>query len=133
MIFKIYVSPHSGFVYNDRELLSKREARFIRRLVRDYRKRGSSAENTFFMWDEVCDSEDKFIRPLAAMADLKIDTIHAYEPCILKEQAQMLLSKIKEVSSYYYSAQELLLKLLKAETIDIKYLPKTSLLCEFLC
>lgn len=132
MVFKVYISPHSGFVYNDEELLSRSDVRFIRRLVRDNSHRGSSAENTFYMWKEVSKGEDKFIKPFAAIADFKIESTHAYEPCMFKEKAQPLLNTIEKDSLCYPKAQALIYALSKADTIDIKYLPKSSLLCEFL-
>ena len=91
LLHKVYVSPHSNFAMPGRTVLTKRDVRFIRRLVRDFWSRGSSVENTFNMWEEVCRCEDKFIRPLAVNADSTIDTTYAYEPAIIKKQAMTCL------------------------------------------
>ena len=131
LLHRIYVSPHSGFAVPGKTVLTKRELRFIRRLVRDSWARGSSAENTFRMWREVCRCEDRYIRPLASEADITIDTTHAYEPAVLKAQAVSLLSTISPQSPYFCDARALLSALSEVVPSDPGVIPATSLLREF--
>ena len=132
LILKIYVSPHSDFVINGTSVLSKREVRFIRRLIRDSWSRNSSSENTFNMWPSVCEGEDELIRPFAEFADLYINTTHSYEPFLMKNKAISLLKEINQDSPYWKTAREYIKKLDKFLQIDINLLPRNSLLCEFI-
>lgn len=129
----IYVSPHSDFAIDDDQILSKREMRFIRRLVRDSWSRNSTPQITMDMWPVVCESEDIFIRPFASVADVRINTTHSYEPFLLKKSAEHLLSQINVDSDHFNEAQRYLSKL-QYFTADIPedMFPKTSLLREFI-
>lgn len=129
--YRIYVSPHSGFV-GEKLTLERKELRFLRRLVRDFYKRGSSAENTFEMWQSVCACEDIYIRPLGKTADRMIDTTHAYEICILKETAETVLRTVGKESVFYSEANRLLSFLSEVYPLPISAVPGTSLLNEFL-
>lgn len=131
-IFKIYISISSR-IYNQQGkiILNKRNLRFVRRLVRDYKFRGSSADYTYSLWKNVTHGEDKYLFPYRDNADIKINTVHLYEPCVLKKQALKLLES--EISDdYAYDVQRLQEALKKFEDIDEEAVPKGSLLREFL-
>lgn len=132
LLHRIYVSPHSGFAVPGKTVITKRELRFLRRLVRDSWSRGSDAFKTFSVWREVCRGEDRYIRPLASEADITIDTTHAYEPAVLKDQAIPLLSQIPPENPYYRDAHALLVSLEEVDSVPLKSVPQTSLLREFL-
>lgn len=53
-ILKLYISVKQGISTDDELLLSPREVRFLRRLVRDFRFRGSPPAQTASMWKGVC-------------------------------------------------------------------------------
>lgn len=131
LLHRIYVSPHSGFALPSKTVLPKRELRFLRRMVRDSWARGSSAENTFLMWREVCRCEDRLIRPLASSADITVDTTHAYEPAILREQSVSLLEQIPPHSPYFGEARALLYALQDVAGLSVEAVPQNSLLREF--
>lgn len=129
--YKLYVSPHSGYLSEETELCRK-DLRFIRRLVRDYYKRGSSAEKTFEMWEDVGKCEDVYVRPLGKTADRMLDTTHPYEICVLKKTAAEVLSTVGKTSAYYEKAQELLSFLDGVFSLPLSVIPENSLLNEFL-
>lgn len=129
--YRIYVSPHSGFV-GENSILERKELRFLRRLVRDFYTRSSSAERTFEMWSDVCSCEDVYVRPLGKTADRILDTTHPYEICVLKETAIEILKTIKEDSEYYKEALRLIDFLEEVYSLPLEFIPETSLLNEFL-
>lgn len=131
-IYKIYVSISSK-IYDEKNnvILKKRNLRFIRRLVRDYNFRNSSPENTLELWKKVMDGEEKYVFRFKDFADAKINSIHLYEPCVLKEDAIRLLGEVKKDSKYYCEAQKLISQLNLFPTINKSKIPKHSLLREF--
>lgn len=131
-IFKIYISISSR-IYNKKGkiILNKRNLRFVRRLVRDAKFRGSSADYTYSLWKNVTYGEDKYLFPYRDNADIRINTVHLYEPCVLKKQALKLLES--EISDdFAYDVQRLRDALKKFEDINEEAVPTDSLLREFL-
>lgn len=131
-LFKIYISVSSR-IYNQKGkiILNKRNLRFVRRLVRDFKFRGSSADYTYSLWKNVTYGEDKYLFPYRDNADIKINTVHLYEPCVLKKQALELLDS--EISDdFAYDVQRLRDALNKFEDVDETLVPRDSLLREFL-
>lgn len=132
-IFRIYISVSSRVVDNSgKTLLSKRDLRLIRRIVRDYGHRGTSPENTFVQWPSVLSGEDKYLFPYELNADRKINSFHAYEPCMFRKRAVDLLSAIEPDSLHYEKAQYLINQLVLFKEIPVSLLPEDSLLVEFL-
>jgi uridine kinase len=133
-LYKIYISVSSR-IYNEESediILNKRNLRFIRRMVRDYKFRASSVDNTYRMWDSVRMGEDKYLFAFKDYADMRINTIHIYEPCVFKDIAIEMLSSVKEDSIYYRDARRLVRALNKFTQIDTDKVPEDSLLREFL-
>lgn len=132
-LYKIYISVSSRVTDEDgRILLNKRNLRLIRRMTRDYKHRNSPVENTFYMWQGVLRGEDRFLFPFESYADVKINSFHAYESCMFKEEALGLLKQVPCESEYYEKAQELISALNRFVTINESHLPENSLLNEFL-
>ncbi len=129
---KLYVSVSSRVYEGDDVLLTKRDMRFIRRLIRDYHFRDSSVEYTYYLWKGVRMGEDRYLFPYSGRADIKIDSIHPYEPCIFKDIAIKLLDHMGSDSIYYPSACELKAKLSKFVSLSEGDVPDTSLLKEFI-
>lgn len=131
-LFKIYVSV-STRIYEDNGdvLLSKRDLRFIRRAVRDYFTRSMSIKRTFDIWQSVSDGEDKYLFPFEDYADVKIDSFHPCEPCLIKDVAIGLLSE-EDFEEYSEKAEQLREKLKKFRSIDASLLPEDSVLKEFI-
>ncbi len=132
-LLKIYINVSSR-IYDEKGdiVLNKRNMRFIRRLVRDYKFRGSDVLNTYKLWISVCYGEDTYLFPYKDNADIKINTIHLYESCVLRENAIELLSKVDKDSEFYKDSQRLIRSLMKFPVINPDKVPDDSLLREFL-
>lgn len=130
-LYKIYVSVSSR-VYDDsgEVLLSKRNLRFVRRMVRDYRFRSTSVERTFEIWESVMRGEDKYLFPFEPLADVKINSFHLCEPCVLAKTAIRLLEDVKS-EECKEKADAIINKLRLFKNIDYSILPSDSLLREF--
>lgn len=130
-LLKLYVSVSSRIMDKDTVFLTKRDIRFVRRMVRDYLFRNAKVDYTFYLWNGVRMGEDRYLFPFRNLADVKIDSFHSYEMCVLKDTALSLLSHIEEESPYYNKAAVLCKKLSQFVAIDKDKIPQTSLLREF--
>jgi uridine kinase len=131
-MIKLYVSVSSRIYSDGSVLMTKRDLRFIRRLIRDYHFRNSAVEHTFYLWKGVRMGEDRYLFPHKDRADIKIDSIHPYEVCIFKDIAIKLLDHIGSDSIYYHSALELKDKLSHFVSLSESDVPENSLLKEFI-
>ena len=132
-IFKIYISVSSRIVDGEgKVILSKRNLRLVRRMMRDFSTRNSPPESTFIQWPEVLRGEDKYLFPFESNSDFKINSFHSYEPCIFKNDAIRLINNIEPDSLYFDNARELVGCLEQFVSIDPQRLPENSLLREFL-
>lgn len=130
-LFKIYVSVSSRVYEDDSSvLLSKRDLRFVRRMVRDFSFRSTSVEKTFEVWESVMRGEDKYLFPFENLADIKINSFHPCEPCVLSKRAKELL-KTALGGKYGEKAALMINKLDLFKNIDYSILPNDSLLREF--
>lgn len=129
---RIYVSVKQGVKDNEDYVISNRDLRCVRRIVRDSKYRKTSPEKVIDMWDEVVNGEKKYIRPYRYTSDFTINTIHIYEPCILKKPALGMLYEIGKTSSVYDRAQKLISSLERFEDIDENLVPENSLIREFI-
>lgn len=132
-LLKIYINVSSR-IYDEKSniILNKRNMRFIRRMVRDYKFRGNSVEKTYKLWLSVQYGEDMYLFPYKDNADVKINTIHLYETCVLKNIAMKLLGEIEKESEFYKQSQRLIKSLRKFPEIDSSLVPEDSLLREFI-
>lgn len=129
-IFEIYVSVSSRIYDCDGNvLLSKRNLRFIRRMVRDNLFRATSPEETFELWKSVMRGEDKYLFPFEKFADVRLNSFHPCEPCVMATQALPLLEKVS--GEYACEASLLAEKLSLFKNTDKSLLPSDSLLREF--
>ena len=131
-LYKLYVSVSSRVTSRGSILFSKRDLRFIRRMVRDFQFRDSPVDHTFYLWGGVRKGEDRYLFPFSDRADLRIDSIHPYEPCVFRNEATALLLKLPSGSPYDETAALLREKLNVFPAIDPALVPDDSLLHEFL-
>lgn len=130
-LYRIYVSVSTRVYEEDGSvLLSKRDLRFVRRMVRDYSFRSTSVDRTFEIWQSVMRGEDKYLFPFEDNADIKLDSFHACEPCVLSARAIKLLSAVSE-GEHKERADLMINKLNLFKNIDFSILPEDSLLREF--
>lgn len=129
---KYYVSVSSRITDGDDVLMTKRDMRFIRRLIRDFYYRNSEVEYTFYLWHGVRMGEDRYLFPYSGLADRKIDSIHPYETALFKSTAIKLLDRVAKDSIYYETANELKIKLDRFTALEREMMPDGSLLGEFI-
>lgn len=108
------------------------EIRLMRRLVRDYKFRGSSPERTFEMWEGVRENEDMNIFPYVEKCNIKINSTLPYEINVLAPHLREILSLVEPESRYYGAARDILSKIEGIEEIPEKLIPKNSLYREFI-
>ena len=89
---KVYVNVSSR-IYDEKRgiVLNKRALRLARRILRDSQFRGTSAEGTLAMWPGVTDGEDRYLAPCKPFADVLVNSIHLYEPCVFAARVLPLL------------------------------------------
>ena len=129
---KLYVIVKQRIKDANGEVVSPVDLRLVRRIVRDVKFRDTSAERTLAMWDQVEEGEDRYIRPYRITADYTVNSIHLYEPCVLRTVAIPLLRAIAPDSPYYRKARNLEAKLMRFEPLDPALVPEESMLREFL-
>jgi uridine kinase len=127
---RIFVAP-SGIDNADGTPLFKGEwVRFLRRMVRDWKFRGTPLEETLEMWDTVMRGEKLYIRPFEQYADFAIDTFLPYEIGIFK--ANMPPVDVREYKGAWRGQLEEIKKVLPVfESMDADLVPECSLLTEF--
>ncbi|MBQ8183174.1 MAG: nucleoside kinase [Clostridia bacterium] len=132
-LLKIYINLSSR-IYDAKGniVLNKRNMRFVRRMVRDYKFRGNSVERSYKMWLTVRYGEDTYLFPFKNNADIKLNTIHLYESCILKDTAVELLKELPKASEFYKESQRLIRSLQKFPSISSDSVPDDSLMREFI-
>ncbi|MBR3817693.1 MAG: nucleoside kinase [Clostridia bacterium] len=130
-LYRIYVSVSSR-VYDENGdvLFSKRDLRFVRRMVRDYSFRSTSVDRTFEIWQSVMRGEDKYLFPYERNADIKLNSFHPCEPCVLSEKAIRLLRTATD-GEHREKAELMIDKLGLFRNTDYSILPENSLLREF--
>ena len=131
--FKIYVSALTPLNIDMHNRISTADARFVRRLVRDYQFRASSALKTLRQWPDVRKGEDHNIFPYQEDADAVFNSALIYELAVLKKYAVPLLSVVKPSEDGYAMAQDILRFLLFFGSIDDESdIPNNSILREFI-
>ena len=131
-IFKAYISVNRGIENEDgSKLLSSKQIRLIRRLLRDRTFRGTSVNETLCLWQGVVEGEEKHLYCFKDTADVQIKTLHLYEPCLYRNEFLKLAGEVKEDVPF----KGYFLKTVKAierfVPIDISLLPPDSLITEF--
>ena len=130
--FKIYISALTQLNIDDHNRIHPTDLRLLRRMVRDARTRGSSAEDTLARWASVRRGEEKNIFPFQEGADEMFDSSLIYELAVLKQYAEPLLFGIPTDSPYYSEANRLLKFLDYFLTMPSDNVPKNSLVKEFI-
>lgn len=130
--FKIYVSPLASVNYDSLTRINTTDNRLIRRIVRDYKYRAYSAQETIARWPSVRRGEDKYIYPNQEEADVMFNSALLYELAVLKIQAEPMLLEVAPNSPQYPEARRLLKFLSFFKPIDMDNIPPTSIMREFL-
>lgn len=131
--FKIYISVNLPIVDDFGEkLLSSRQIRFVRRLLRDRVFRDTHPNKTMTLWKGVVEGEEKYLYCFKNTADVELKTLHFYEPCIYKNEFIDLENEIDKNHSCYEYFSGILNALKNFESIDEDLVPHNSLIREFI-
>lgn len=129
--FKIYISALTQLNVDEHNRIPTTDGRLIRRMVRDNRTRGTSAQETIAMWPSVRRGEDENIFPFQEEADAMFNSALIYELAALKLYAEPLLFQIEESAPEYQEAKRLLKFLDYFVGIPSEDIPNNSILREF--
>lgn len=130
--YKIYVSALTTILLDNHNYIPTTDNRLLRRIIRDYKYRNYSAEETIARWPSVRAGEDKWIFPYQEYADAMFNSALLFELAVLKENVEPVLRKVPNSCPEYSEAHRLLHFLSYFTPVQDKELPPTSLLREFL-
>lgn len=131
-IFRVYASALTTILLDNHNYIPTTDNRLLRRIIRDNKYRGVSAQETIHRWPSVRAGENKWIFPFQENADAMLNTAMLYELAVIKTQAEPLLQQVPENCEEYAEAYRLLKFLKYFKGIPYNNLPPTSLLREFL-
>lgn len=128
-----YIDPAKTFkVYLNAVTDIDSEPRLLRRIVRDYYKRSSTAEQTLAMWENVENGSRKYIYPYKDDADVFINTYIKYERFVMRNDGLRMLYEVPETSPCYEKAKELIDKLLPLPSLPKEAIQPQSFMREFI-
>lgn len=130
--FKIFISPQAQMNIDYDNPVSLTDLRLLRRLVRDYAYRNSSAEETIAMWPSVRKGEFKWIYATEEDADFVFNSFLPYELPVMRKVAIPLLRAIPYESEHFTVAERLLRLLKYFVDMDDEWIPNNSLIREFI-
>ncbi len=130
--FQLYVSALTTIQLDDNRRISTSDNRLLRRIIRDHKFRGYSANDTIRRWPSVRAGEEKWIFPFQENCDTMINSALLYELAVLRGYVLPLLEQVDEAAPEYDEAWRLRQLVGFFEPIPDKQIPPVSLLREFL-
>ena len=130
--YKIYVSPYIPLCLDEHNFITYEDLRLVRRIDRDFRTRGFPVEKTLKSNIKVRAGEIKYINPYIHQADKIINTSLPYEVGVLKVYVEPLLFAVPSDSDFFNESRRLLNFLKQFFTIGSEFVPKDSILREFI-
>ena len=130
--FKIYISALTQLNIDEHNRIPSTDGRLIRRMVRDARTRGATAQDTIRRWPSVRRGEEENIFHYQEDADIMFNSALVYELAVLKQYAQPLLFQIPKNSPEYLEAKRLLKFLDYFLGISSEDIPHNSIVREFI-
>lgn len=130
-VYKIYVCVQRQVMDRSGLLLSAKDIRLVRRMIRDNNFRNTPPSETLAMWKNVCDGEERYIKPFKHAADVVVDTFHLYEPCVYHHYLLPVLAERAQGKPLetFIRLEE---RLQRFADIDKAHIPADSLLREFI-
>lgn len=106
----------------------------MRRIVRDHKFRGATAEFSFHLWRGVRVNEEENIFPNAGNCDIYINSLLDYEPFVIARHLIPLLDTVPADSIYRDEADELRAKIKPYENdlFEDGMIPADSVFREFI-
>lgn len=129
--YKIYISALTQLNIDEHNRVATTDGRLIRRMVRDSRTRGASAQRTLGMWESVRRGEEKNIFPFQEEADAMFNSALVHELSVLKPYAEPILFAIGKDEPEYQEAKRLLKFLDYFLACGTENIPNNSILREF--
>ena len=130
--FHVYISALTSILLDDHNYIPTTDNRLLRRIIRDHKYRGVSAQETIRRWPSVRAGETKWVFPYQENADVMFNTAMLYELAVIQEQAAPLLEQVPDNCVEYSEAYRLRKFLSYITPIPSRALPPTSLVREFL-
>ncbi len=130
--FKIFIAPQAQINLDNTNPISITDLRLLRRIVRDYKFRGASAEETMSMWPSVRRGEFKWIYDTQEGANYVYNSMLSYELCVMKKYALPLLQAIEQENPYFPIAERLIRMLKYFDDMPDEWVPCNSLMREFI-
>lgn len=130
--YKVYVSALTTILLDNHNYIPTTDNRLLRRIIRDYKYRNYSAEETIARWPSVREGEEKWIFPYQENTDAMFNSALLFELAVLKDYVEPVLRKVPNRCPEYSEAHRLLRFLNYFVSVQDKELPPTSLLREFL-
>lgn len=132
-ILKIYISVNRSVDdENGVQMLSSRQIRLVRRVLRDDRFRGSTATETLHLWNNVIDGEQKYLYCFKNTADVHLATFHPYELGVYRERFCKMRSTVGKNTPCYEYFIDTANALEHFTDIDSKLVPENALIREFI-
>lgn len=130
--FKIYISALTQLNIDEHNRIPTTDGRLIRRMVRDARTRGASAQKTIKMWPSVRKGEEENVFPFQEDVDVMINSASVYELAVLKQYAEPILFQIPRDCEEYVEAKRLLKFLDYFLGVSSENVPPNSIVREFI-
>ncbi len=130
--FKVYIAPQAQINFDNHNPMSLTDLRLLRRIVRDYQFRGSSALDTLNMWPSVRKGEFRWIYDNQEGTDYVFNSFLVYELSVMKKFALKLLTEISEDSPHFPMAERLIRMLKYFDGLDYQWVPCNSVFREFI-
>lgn len=132
MKYRVYVSALTTLHIDDHNWIPTTDNRLLRRIIRDYKYRGTSAMETIRRWPSVRRGEEKWIFPFQENADSTFNSSLIFELGVMKDYGEAILRDVPNDCPEYAEAYRLRRFLSYFKQIGDKAVPTTSLLREFL-
>ena len=131
-VFRVYASALTTILLDNHNYIPTTDNRLLRRIIRDNKYRGVSAQETIRRWPSVRKGENRWIFPFQENADAMFNSAMLFELAVIKRQADPLLEQVPENCPEYAEAYRLRKFLKYIKPISEDQIPPTSLLREFL-
>ena len=130
-VFYIFAGLREEYARAGQRVISTREIRLCRRVLRDVATRGHSPEKTLSMWQGVLDGENQYVKPFKNRADFILDTSHRYEMGIIADLVDNALDMTAPESAYYPQMEQAAACFAGVKPLPARLVPPNSMLREF--
>lgn len=130
--YRLYINALTHLNLDDHNYIMTNDYRLIRRIARDQKTRGRTAEQVILARESVAEGEYRYIYPYQEESDCIMNTSLMYELAVLKTEVEPRLKEVSKDSAAAYDAQRLLAILNQVQAGDVSCIPRSSVLQEFL-